>query len=157
VTRKPILYGLNHTRWFKYDRDKLWLVYTQRVPVIFEPPCIYLTWLQTETVRVSRLGRLKRFCVPKSPSRASLNPPSFLLNGIGVLSRKWIWPLQSEVNNECICTSISSWREEGQLDVSSLFDVNLVLKRGVKQDLSRSLQVSEEWLRAKHLNCEKQK
>ena len=30
-----------YTRWFKYDRDKLWLVYTQIVPVIFEPPCIY--------------------------------------------------------------------------------------------------------------------
>jgi hypothetical protein len=29
------------TRWFKYDRDKLWLLYTQIVPVIFEPPCIY--------------------------------------------------------------------------------------------------------------------
>jgi hypothetical protein len=28
------------TRWFKYDWDKLWLVYTQIVPVIFEPPCI---------------------------------------------------------------------------------------------------------------------
>jgi nuclear pore complex protein Nup62 len=28
------------TRWFKYDRDKLWLVYTLSVPVIFEPPCI---------------------------------------------------------------------------------------------------------------------
>jgi hypothetical protein len=28
-----------NTRWFKYDRDKLWLVYTQSVPVIFEPPC----------------------------------------------------------------------------------------------------------------------
>jgi hypothetical protein len=27
------------TRWFKHDRDKLWLVYTQIVPVIFEPPC----------------------------------------------------------------------------------------------------------------------
>ena len=27
------------TRWFKYDRDKLWLVYTRSVPVIFEPPC----------------------------------------------------------------------------------------------------------------------
>ena len=33
-----------HTRWFKYDRDKLWLVYTQIVPVIFEPPCTYITW-----------------------------------------------------------------------------------------------------------------
>ena len=28
------------TRWFKYDQDKLWLVYTQTVPVIFELPCI---------------------------------------------------------------------------------------------------------------------
>ena len=28
------------TRWFKYDRDWLHLVYTQIVPVIFEPPCI---------------------------------------------------------------------------------------------------------------------
>ena len=27
------------TRWFIYDRDKLWLVYTQIVPVIFKPPC----------------------------------------------------------------------------------------------------------------------
>jgi hypothetical protein len=30
-----------NTRWFKYDRDWLRLVYTQIVPVIFEPPCIY--------------------------------------------------------------------------------------------------------------------
>jgi hypothetical protein len=30
-----------YTRWFKYDRDKLWLVYTQIVPVISEPPCTY--------------------------------------------------------------------------------------------------------------------
>jgi hypothetical protein len=30
----------NYTRWFKYNRDKLWLVYTQSVPVIFKPPCI---------------------------------------------------------------------------------------------------------------------
>ena len=27
-----------YTRWFKYDRDKLWLVYTKIVPVVFEPP-----------------------------------------------------------------------------------------------------------------------
>jgi hypothetical protein len=33
---------LECTRWFKYDRDKLWLVYTQIVPVIFEPPCIMI-------------------------------------------------------------------------------------------------------------------
>ena len=45
---------LSCTRWFKYDRDKLWLVYTQSVPVIFEPPCIYLItsvviWLVNST------------------------------------------------------------------------------------------------------------
>jgi hypothetical protein len=35
------------TRWFKYDRDKLWLVYTQSVPVIFEPPCMLtLSWVK---------------------------------------------------------------------------------------------------------------
>jgi hypothetical protein len=28
-----------HTRWFKYDRDKLWVVNTQNDPVKFEPPC----------------------------------------------------------------------------------------------------------------------
>ena len=32
-----------NTRWFKYDRDKLWLVYTQIIPVIFEPPCTIQT------------------------------------------------------------------------------------------------------------------
>jgi hypothetical protein len=32
-----------NTRWYKYDRDKLWLVYTQIVPVIFEPPCMFCT------------------------------------------------------------------------------------------------------------------
>jgi hypothetical protein len=30
---------VRYTRWLKYDRDKLWLVYTQIVPVVFEPPC----------------------------------------------------------------------------------------------------------------------
>jgi hypothetical protein len=27
------------TRWFIYDRDKHWLVYTQTVAVRFQPPC----------------------------------------------------------------------------------------------------------------------
>jgi hypothetical protein len=39
--REKIIYKVweDNIRWFKYDRDKLWLVYTQIVPVIFEPPC----------------------------------------------------------------------------------------------------------------------
>jgi hypothetical protein len=40
-----------NTRWFKYDRDKLWLVYTQIVPVIFEPPCIFVMKLRMEGPR----------------------------------------------------------------------------------------------------------
>ena len=37
--------NLTYTRWFKYDRDKFLLVYTQIVPVIFEPPCSYFVVL----------------------------------------------------------------------------------------------------------------
>ena len=37
-----------YTRWFKYDRDCNRLVYTQIVPVIFEPPCTYIrTYMRT--------------------------------------------------------------------------------------------------------------
>ena len=43
---------LRVTRWFKYDRDKLWLVYTQIVPVIFEPPCI--SWFQCKQRMTSK-------------------------------------------------------------------------------------------------------
>ena len=35
----------SNTRWFKYDRDKLWLIYIQIVPVIFEPPCRFVQHL----------------------------------------------------------------------------------------------------------------
>jgi hypothetical protein len=41
-----------HTRWFKYDRDKLWLVYTQIVPIIFEPPCMYTWTINWPTVQI---------------------------------------------------------------------------------------------------------
>jgi hypothetical protein len=35
--------GENHnTRWFKYDRDWRCVNKSQFVPVIFEPPCIYV-------------------------------------------------------------------------------------------------------------------
>jgi hypothetical protein len=41
------------TRWFKYDRDKLWLVYTQIVPVIFEPPCMsHVSTVEESRVRL---------------------------------------------------------------------------------------------------------
>ena len=38
------------TRWFKYDREKLWFVYTQIVPIIFEPPCIIIVIIIIITV-----------------------------------------------------------------------------------------------------------
>jgi hypothetical protein len=43
-----------YTRWFKYDRDDLCVNKSQFVPVIFEPPCIYLfhkIYLIFKTVR----------------------------------------------------------------------------------------------------------
>ena len=36
---------LRYTRWFKYDRDYLCVNKSQFVPVIFEPPCNYITSL----------------------------------------------------------------------------------------------------------------
>jgi hypothetical protein len=33
------------TRWFKYDRDYLCVNKSQFVPVIFEPPCIWITYI----------------------------------------------------------------------------------------------------------------
>jgi hypothetical protein len=48
------------TRWFKYDRDKLSLVYTQSVPVIFKPPCIYLWCTNPLFQELKACGLLKR-------------------------------------------------------------------------------------------------
>jgi hypothetical protein len=61
--------SFQNTRWFKYDRDKLWLVYTQIVPVIFEPPCTLLfhkskecSPLQQDTVRLHWQPNSKARC-----------------------------------------------------------------------------------------------
>jgi hypothetical protein len=40
-----VYYRYKFTRWFKNDRDKVWLVYKQIVPVIFEPLCILFYFL----------------------------------------------------------------------------------------------------------------
>jgi hypothetical protein len=47
-----------YTRWFKYDWDKLWLVYTQSVPVIFESPC---TNKSTKVLSVAGSGKCQHF------------------------------------------------------------------------------------------------
>ena len=52
------------TRWFKYDRDKLWLVYTQSVPVIFEPPCTFNLALH---LRYTLLIKQVRLCDKQRP------------------------------------------------------------------------------------------
>jgi hypothetical protein len=44
------------TRWFRYDRDKLWLVYTQIVPVIFELPCILNSWVGSVSFMFKPVG-----------------------------------------------------------------------------------------------------
>jgi hypothetical protein len=36
---QQLLILFNGTRWFKYDRDYLYVNKSQFVPVIFEPPC----------------------------------------------------------------------------------------------------------------------
>jgi hypothetical protein len=50
------------TRWFKYDRDKLWLIYTKIVPVIFEPPCIFENRILIATEREEANGRVSSLC-----------------------------------------------------------------------------------------------
>jgi hypothetical protein len=35
-----VLVMTDYTRWFKYDRDYLYVNKSQFVPVIFEPPCM---------------------------------------------------------------------------------------------------------------------
>ena len=66
-----------NTRWFKYDGDWLRLVYTQSVPVIFEPPCIKgrlntkITLTPNFTAFVTSHGKTKsylhRFKIIESP------------------------------------------------------------------------------------------
>jgi hypothetical protein len=38
-----LLVNFHNTRWFKFDRDDLCVNKSQFVPVIFEPPCIFLS------------------------------------------------------------------------------------------------------------------
>jgi hypothetical protein len=42
--KEPHVVRGSRKRWFKYDRDKLLLLYTQIIPVIFEPPCTLAFW-----------------------------------------------------------------------------------------------------------------
>ena len=53
------------TRWFKYDRDYLCVKKSQFVPVIFEPPCIYLCTVRCKEWVVIVLGvRIHKYRQP---------------------------------------------------------------------------------------------
>jgi hypothetical protein len=81
------------TRWFKYDRDKLWLVYTQIVPVIFEPPCI-----SEQNARLCKYYLHPAVRASVGPENIQLSPYS-VGTGISSAVRKganiWRWPLFS--------------------------------------------------------------
>jgi hypothetical protein len=60
------------TRWFKYDRDKLWLIYTQILPVIFEPPFSVVRFV----FRSPRLGPNIFLSTPFSRTLSLYSSPS---------------------------------------------------------------------------------
>jgi hypothetical protein len=64
---------VDHTKWFKYDRDKLWLVYTQIVPVIFEPSCSKNTYLCKPVINSEQLERDRSLWIYKYKSVVSGN------------------------------------------------------------------------------------
>jgi hypothetical protein len=100
------------TRWFKYDRDYLFVNKSQFVPVIFEPPCIYWsiecsnpgrdeklmssphirtcsgTYLASYSRTVKRPGREGNHSVHLVPRKSGATPP---------------------------CPYMPSWRVQGQL------------------------------------------
>jgi hypothetical protein len=84
-------YRVKSTRWFKYDRDKLWLVDTQIVPVIFETPCTSsFTPSNYADIRYFNVRSTTRyhwnFSVQLSPLFLSSHLPSCPLTSLPVLS-----------------------------------------------------------------------
>jgi hypothetical protein len=77
---------VSNTRWFKYDRDKLWLVYTQIVPVIFEPPCI--TKRDSET-NIMNQGKRKLWSYVKHEQWKEHTGDAFWSVGIQLGKLKW--------------------------------------------------------------------
>jgi hypothetical protein len=71
-----------NTRWFKYDRDKLSLVYSQIVPVIFEPPCI----IHPSTLRSSKWPPSLRFHHQSPACTSSTYMLHALLNSVFISS-----------------------------------------------------------------------
>jgi hypothetical protein len=78
------------TRWFKYDRDKLWLVYTQIVPVIFEPPCIKMS----DTRQLGSRGNGFEFYYRSTEGRTSL------FRRVRKIAKKWLFHVRPSVRME---------------------------------------------------------
>ena len=93
------------TRWFKYDQDKLWLVYTQIVAVIFEPPCvIFLPATMVTWTRLNVTSNL-RFVTASCYDSGTTNEPAFLplkILDLRILKRtndNYVYPVKSMILN----------------------------------------------------------
>jgi hypothetical protein len=77
------IYVYIYIRWFKYDCDKLWLVYTQIVPVIFEPPCVYIyiymwkAWV--EYVNLCKIHRILIYIIVWHPANCAFSTKQYNL------------------------------------------------------------------------------
>jgi hypothetical protein len=61
-----------YTRWFKYDRDYLCVNKSQFVPVIFEPPCIYIyIYLKAKISCILKTEGAKSSEIPLSISKST--------------------------------------------------------------------------------------
>jgi hypothetical protein len=90
-----------YTRWFEYDRDKLWLVYTQIVPVIFEPPCTSATTSiisfegltdELENVRLKNCLIDTQISGYKHKPQSTMYPECFAIRGTFVGNSRVQWP-----------------------------------------------------------------
>jgi hypothetical protein len=119
-----------YTRWFKYDRDKLWLVCTQIVPVIFEPPCVYIYMFvpqvrkknnsliarcrpfHTKSAYIRRHGQLIRFFrnrhlwTPPPPSGVNLDVADVARMPKGLISYIRLCCCSTEVCKNAVCRSL---------------------------------------------------
>jgi hypothetical protein len=87
------VFTLIYTRWLKYDRDYLCVNKSQFVPVIFEPPCMYIhRYIRGVVGKICHTSE-KRFLVALHRcNQIYLNPTSNVYEDNGA---RTIWPLCS--------------------------------------------------------------
>ena len=110
-------------RWFKYDRDKLWLVYTQSFPVIFEPPCIYVLifsrYLMPPFFKVEEFFSLKMEAAGLSETLIPIDHTSTIR--CHVQENKKFWRSNYLYNSRSrtkVLLDITTWRETKTSDRS---------------------------------------